>query len=300
MASFSLADRIRRRLRWHVSQPFDRHVRAPLRRLRNAGRDLTPVFVAGASGSGTSLLALSLGQRFEFAGVVYESNLEVAERSFLYVPLIEAFATPADYQRHMSPGPEWSVLQGRRDLLDCYRSHCDGPGRFVVDKGPDIHLLRAAFLHRCFPEAHFLLIFRDPIANVEGLRRKWPTFGRAPLDATIDFYRTCHERFLDDAVAFPERVVMIEYERLVEDVDAALDALGRRLGLVPARAVRKLLTKPNVEGQGIRNVRKNEIGVVTDANRRSRERLGPGDAERIEAALTPLLTRLRGAARPAP
>ncbi|HUQ64315.1 MAG TPA: hypothetical protein VM121_11220, partial [Acidimicrobiales bacterium] len=36
-----------------------------------------PVFVAGVMGSGTSLLALSLGSRFQVAGVVYESALEV-------------------------------------------------------------------------------------------------------------------------------------------------------------------------------------------------------------------------------
>ena len=49
----------------------------------------------------------------------------------------------------------------------------------------------------CFPDARFLLVVRDPVANVEGFRRKWPTFGRAPLSDSIGFYRRTHERFLE-------------------------------------------------------------------------------------------------------
>lgn len=291
--SMSLLSRVRRRLRRQVAEPLDEAVFAPLRRWRNAGREYRPVFVGGASGSGTSFLSLSLGQHFDCAGVIYETNFQVARDSVLYVPDIDAFESVEAYQRHMTPKPDWSVERGRRDLLDMYRAYASGPSDTVIDKGPDINLLRIEFLAQCFPEGSFLLVFRDPVANVEGLRRKWKTFGREPLETTLRFYRDIHECFLERVETMPERMVAVEYERLVADHAGTLDEVGRRLGLRPARSARRLASSPNVEGRGIRNVRGGRIGVVRDANQRARERLAPAEVEAILDALGSLHERLR-------
>jgi hypothetical protein len=294
MSGISPLDRVRLRLQWRLSQPFDRRVRAPIRRLRNAGREYKPIFVAGASGSGTSLLTLAIGQRFDCAGVVYESDTQISERSFLHVPpLASSFASVASYQRHIEPRESWSVEMGRRDLLDLFRSYSSGASDVMIVKGPDINLLRASFLNSCFPDARFLLIFRDPVVNVEGFRRKWPAFGNDALSETIRFYAEIHERFLSAAEAFPERALAVEYEALVAHPDEALAEIGERLGLRQARRRMRLATQPNREGKGIRNVRGGQIGVVTDANRRALERLDPAEVEEIRSTLDPLYRRLR-------
>ncbi|UCE87505.1 MAG: sulfotransferase, partial [Deltaproteobacteria bacterium] len=215
--------------------------------MRNSGRNYRPIFVAGASGSGTSFLAVALGQRFDCAGVIYETNLQVSKRSVLYVPPIDVFESVASYQHAMGPHESWSVEAGRRDLLDLYRSYGSGRSDVVIDKGPDINLLRAGFLHRCFPDGRFLLVFRDPVTNVEGLRRKWPTFAHDPLAESIRFYAEIHERFLRETEAFPDRVIAVEYESLVEHHEETLLAIGRRLGLAPARRQRRLRPAANVE-----------------------------------------------------
>jgi hypothetical protein len=165
----------------------------------------------------------------------------------------------------------------------------------VVDKGPDINPLRAEFLVSCFPDAPHLLIFRDPVANVEGLRRKWRTFGREPLGETVRFYAEVHESFLAAAARHPALFHAVEYENLVARPAAVLAAIGERLGLATAPQRRRLTSSPNVEGQGIRNVQRSEIGYVRDANERARARLDPGDAAQIDAVLGPLLCRLRDA-----
>lgn len=293
MGNRTLLDRVKRRIRWHVSEPFEARVKAPVRGMLNGSRSYQPIFVAGSSGSGTSLLALSLGKSFDCAGVIYETNFQVAESSPLYVPDIDEFESVAAYQEFMTPKSDWTVESGRKDLLDCYRRFCWGASPVVVDKGPDINLLRASYLMECFPDGWLLLIFRDPVANVEGLRRKWKTFGNDPLSETIRFWRETHEAFLAAAAAHPDRALVLEYEALVESPDAALAALGRRMGLTQASGQRKLIESPNVEGMGIRNVKGNEIGYVTDANRRSRERLEASEVAEIEAGLGELESRLR-------
>lgn len=296
MARRPLLDRLRRRFHSRVAMPFERRLAAPLRRLRNAGRDYHPVFVAGAMGSGTTLLAFSLGQRFRCACVIEESAIQVSPGSFLHVPHPNRFRSIRAYQEHFAPDDSWSIEQARLDLLELYRSHASGSSEVVFDKGPNVHLARAAFLARCFPEAHHVMIFRDPVVNIEGFRRKWERFRDDPLEESLRFYRETHERFLEAAEGLGDRVHVVEYETLVEHPEATFATLRRRLGLEAASSQRRLPTRANVEGQGIRNVARGRIGVVRTANERSYQRLATPTVEVIRNALGPLHERMRGLA----
>jgi len=298
MTDLSFAQRVRSRLQAQVGVPFERRVRAPLRRLRNAGRTYRPLFVTGVSGSGTSLLAVALSQRLACAGLVYECDDQISHRSFLHVPSLARFGSVAEYERFIAPREDWSVARGRQDLQAMLRAYATAPGETVVAKGPDIHLARAGFLHRCFPEAHFVVIFRDPVANVEGLRRKWRVFAEDGLEECIRFYRALHERFFEAAAAFPEGAHFVDYADLVERPEATLTALAKRLGLPPARRALAVPDAPNAEGKGVRNVRGGRVQMVTDADRRARQRLAPETATAIETALEPLRQRVRRAALP--
>jgi hypothetical protein len=292
MASLPLSERIRRRLRRSVIAPLDARVGGAIRRSRNAAREFRPVFVAGAMGSGTTLLALSLAQRFECACVITENAHQVARDSFFHNPGVEAYATVRAYEDAIRPGSDWSVARGRHDLLRLYRSYASGPSDVAIDKGPNVHLLRAAFLARCFPDAFFVGVFRDPVATVEGFRRKWPTFARDSLEECIRFYAAIHESFLEQVSAFPGRVAWVRYESLVDRYDEVLATLAGRAGLRVARKPRRLPTRGNVEGRGIRNVSRSRIGVVADANARAHGNLSREAIARIETVLGPLHERM--------
>jgi len=267
-----------------------------LRAWRNRGRLFEPVFIAGAMGSGTSVLAVDLLQRFDFAGMAYESALQLPRRSPLRMRPLREFASPAAYADAIEPDPSWSAEAGREDLQRCYRSLASGPGTRILDKGPNTNLVRADFLARCFPDAPFVLMFRDPVVNVEGFRRKWPTFGDFPLAESIGFFETIHERFLGFAQAHPDRVFTLEYETYVARHDEALARLARHVGLAPARHRHAVEERPNVAGLGIRNVRGNEVGIVKDANDAAYRRITPDVVESVRSRLGGLHSRLRAAA----
>jgi hypothetical protein len=275
-----------------VLEPLDARLGATLRLAVNRDRIYRPIFVAGAMGGGTTLLALSLWQRFDLAAAIKESVHQVSTRSFLWRPSAHEFGSVAEYDAAIRPGEDWSVEQGRQDLLRMYRSYARGGSETVVDKGPNANLVRAGFLARCFPDALFLLIFRDPVATIEGFRRKWRAFGSDSLDESIRFYRRVHETFLDTIWEFPDRVVAVQYEKLVEKHDELLDTLGRTLGLAPARGRRRLEHRANTRGCGIRNIQNGRIGVVGDANRAAYERMAPAHVRRIQRELEPLYARM--------
>lgn len=296
MATLSIADRIRLRFQHDVGLPFERRVRVPWRRWRNASRVFRPVFVTGASGGGTSVLAVSLAQGWDCAGLVYECDAAVGEPSFLHVPALATYPSLAAYEAFIAPDAGWSVERGRADLQAMMRGHASAPGDAVVAKGPDIHLTRVAFLHGCFPEAVSVAVVRDPAANLEGMRRKWPLFGSAPLDECIAFFRRMHERYLDDSEPFRERALVVRYRDLVSRPRPTLAAVAERAGLQPTTRRLRVPDAPNVEGQGVRNVRDSRVEMVTDADQRARDRLPPDETRRIDEALAPLMARLEAVA----
>lgn len=294
----TVADRLVRRVREQVFDPLDVMISAPIRRQRNAGREYRPIFVVGAMGSGTTLLSLSLWQRFHVAAAIRESVHQVSPRSFLFGASAGSFRSVREYEESILPDSSWSVGAGRAALLDLYRSCATGTSDVVIDKGPNANLVRAGFLAKCFPEAQFVLIFRDPVATVEGFRRKWNTFRRDSLEESIRFYAAIHQRFLRAAQEFPARVISVQYEALVEKYDDTITSLASALGLQPTTRRRALEAQPNVCGCGIRNVARGRIGIVADANRSAYERLSWSQIEKIRGALGPLHERLHSPSSP--
>jgi len=267
-----------------------------LRLARNARREFHPIFVCGAMGSGTSLLAHSLAQRLDIAGIAPESARQVDPGSFLHSRRIRTYPSIADYHRALLPDRAATAARARRDLLRLYRSKAMRRTPWFVDKAPNASLVRAALLAEAFPKARFVLLFRDPVANIEGFRRKWETFGREPLEESIRFYAEIHERFVAESAAFADRVFALEYEALTERYQESLDALASWLGVAPTRHGLRLEDRANQAGRGIRNVNDGRISVVHNANARAYQALAMADIDAIRKQLDPLHTRLRALA----
>lgn len=295
MARATIGERLGYRFRRHVADPLDHRRRSIL----NRHRSFDPLFATGAMGSGTTLLGQQLGQRFELAAVIPESSLEISAGSFLHSRAIAEFDSVASYERSIECDSSWSTSAGIADMMALYRSRAgvdpDG-STLIVDKAANTHMLRAEFLLECFPEASMLAVFRDPAANIEGFRRKWPTFGGDALEASIRFYRRIHEALLAAQDRFAARIHIVEYEALVADPDAAFGRLGARLELELAQGPKTLATRPNQPGQGLRNVEGGSIRIVRDANALSHSKLGLDVADRIRSELDDLHVQLQGRA----
>ena len=211
------------------------------------------------------------------------------------MPTISSFQSVNAYENRLWPGVDWSELAAVTALQGLYRSHAVSKQKYIVDKGPNTNLVRASFLASCFPDAKFVLLFRDPVANIEGFRRKWPIFGQSPLDTNIQFYRRIHEAFLEQAEDFQDRVTVVSYEQLVNQHQETLGILRKSLRLNFVSERRALLERPNRPGQGIRNVFRNEIRLIHNANATAYLGLSENEIEQIRSELGPLHQQMRDA-----
>jgi hypothetical protein len=254
-----------------------------------------PVYVCGVAGCGNTLLATLLHERFAVAGFADESALYAPARSPFAIRSSRSYPSIAAFRAAMTVDDAISPPSLRSALAAQYRRETDLPkcGEVMIDKAPNTHMVRARALHAAYPAGRFVLIFRDPVSHVEGLRRKWPLFGAAPLHEVCGFWRDLHETFLADTRDFRDRVRGYAYEDFVHRSDECLAELGSWLELARRERPRVHRDRANRPGYALRNVVGGKVRVVEDANAAALARLAAAERETIRESLMPLYTRLK-------
>jgi hypothetical protein len=285
--------RLRRLLDLGYAPTLARHIVA-LPRLYDRG--FVPIYVCGVAGSGNTLLAGLLHQHYRTAGFVRESALSMPSGAPLRIEKVATFGSLASFRAALELPGTASIARVRASSHALYRSVADYPkiSRLVVDKGPNVHMVRSRWLHAAFPDARFVMVYRDPVANVEGLRRKWPeVFGRAALEEVCAFWTDLHERFLADTRPFAGAVRILSYQDLVDAPERRLREVARFCGLRRRARPMALEDRPNRPGPALRNVVGGRIHVVTDADEQARRRLSSEERDVIASRTAALYASLR-------
>ncbi|MEX2162356.1 MAG: sulfotransferase [Anaerolineales bacterium] len=246
--------------------------------------DFNPIFVCGASGAGTSLLRGLLDQNFDVAASLVESARSVAEDSTLYVGPAHHYGNIDEYLQALYFPSGTTVDQVREDSLSLYRRFVRHPKRssVVIDKSANSHLVRAEHLAAAFPPGRFILILRNPITTIEGFRRKWHLFMNADLTELCDFWLELHRTFLQQSVAFSDRVIGLTFDDLMRDSVSNVQWIGQWADLAPRREKYPYQDESNKPGRGLRNVVQGEIRVDESAEQDSLSRISASDKETIQ------------------
>lgn len=104
-----------------------------------------------------------------------------------------------------------------------------GRGRFL-DKTPRYYHIIPQ-IHRLFPNAHFIILLRNPLAVLCSILRtwvrgSWPLLHRFKRDLL-----SAPERLLEGIETLSDSCTVVHYERLVTDPDTEMRRLCARLGL---------------------------------------------------------------------
>ena len=193
-----------------------------------------PVFVCGLGRSGTTWISKALGEspELDYIGEAW---------------LVEKFEELAEWFTHLRE--DWSFTPWKRRGVDreafvaclahSYRELLEtaADGRRVVEKTPDSNARHLRFLRELFPDAHFVLVYRDGrncIASVEA--------NKARKGHPFDFAASCRRwaRAMDIFSEVMEgnsheNCTLVRYEDLLEDFDAVFDRLCAFTGIASFR-----------------------------------------------------------------
>jgi hypothetical protein len=263
--------------------------------VRHGDDDFRPVWVCGVAGCGNTVTAALLHERFEVAGFADESALYAPSGSPFAIRSSRTFDTVAAFQAAMMMAPGLTPAELRQALAVQYRRETELPksGRVIIDKAPNTHMLRAAMLHAAYPSGRFVLVFRDPLGHIEGMRRKWDLFGKATLDEVCSFWRNLHEQFLIDIHPFRSQVIGFTYEEFVADAESCCERMRWFLELEPRADRKRREDRTNRPGYALRNVVDGTVRIIGNANAEAIDRLSMADRKSIADALMPLYERMR-------
>ena len=265
-----------------------------VRKYEYRNQNYRPVFIAGTTGGGTTVLAMLMRQNLLTAGLVAESALQLPPRSPLRINPMKKYKSILDYRKGIDIPENCSKQDARKDYLEMYRIHTRHPVKNIIDKGPNVNLVRAEFLQQCFPDSLFILLLRDPVACIEGMRRKWPLFGNAPLHKAIDFYEDIHTKFLESADNNKINAILVEYKELVCNSDSTLNYICKHGKLILGETESYYEERPNRQGQGVRNVTNGKVKVVHDADSKAYAKMTDEDIDMIKNRLDPLSSSILG------
>lgn len=262
-----------------------KHARAAVR----AQGSYYPIFVTGAMGAGTSLIAYALEERSAVAGVADESAHRIDRRSRLAMERSSVYGTSEEYVRLLRTSGELGCIATERYYIDkVYRRECRKRRGYVVDKAPNTHLVHWDLLNRCYPGSPLLVVVRPPEATIEGIVRKWPQFD---LEAAIELYDLLYSE-AEILAAVDARVSLVGYERFVHDYPASAERLVAKVGLPAAEGTVSGGSARTSPGKNLRCVEGSRIRVRRDLDQSARDRLPPASRATVLEKLGPLYERL--------
>jgi hypothetical protein len=190
------------------------------------------VFVAGLHRSGTSLVYRCLSDHSRISGFK-DTGVPEDEGQHLqsvYKPAA-AFGGAGSFGfNDASFMDEHSPLvssANAHQLLEEWGRHWDMSKPYLAEKSPP-NLVRTRFLQALFPDCHFIVILRHPIA-VGYATQKWRPRGTL-IGNLIEHWLVCHERFERDR-PYLRNVHVLKYEDFMANPQSQFDAICGFLGI---------------------------------------------------------------------
>ena len=194
-----------------------------------------------------------------------------------------------------------------REVLDCYftsyfnawldnQSLYSGPKRVVTGFVPRLamELGNVERFFAAYPEGTLISIVRDPRAWYVSAAKHFPKH-YSDVEVALGLWRRSTEAAVEARERFGERVVLLTYEQLVLETEAAMRELAGRVGI----SMLPLLLQPTFNGRPIRANSSEAVGrygVLQERVGAYRDSLAAETVERIEELTGDLYDRAAAAA----
>tara|TARA_Y100000782_G_C10184934_1_gene265895 strand:- start:453 stop:1322 length:870 start_codon:yes stop_codon:yes gene_type:complete len=268
-----LKDKLRYRLKYRLSS---------FRKIDN--NNLKILSICGAAGGGTTLVSSLLDQYFDFDAVCHESAIGFPRNSVLHIPYIRYYKSLPDYKEnvfnsHLDIGFE----EFRKLYYGLYKFRSSTyKVRSVIDKAPNFNLTRAEHFHKSFNNVEYLVIFRDPVENIEGFMRKWPLFSQSGHIEMAKFWNDIFSSFLNFYEVYNPKVFFVNLDQIKDDEKEFIDKVGMFFSLEKREIIKKYQNKSNKSGMALRNVKNGEIQISKKREKKALKVFTEKQLEEIE------------------
>jgi hypothetical protein len=147
-------------------------------------------------------------------------------------------------------GGQAHYLAALRDMgLHLYGTACEQAGKHhFLDKTPRYFLIIPE-LARVFPDAHFILLLRNPLAVLASILHTWVEGDWIRLARHYENLVLAPRLLLEGAELLGERSIVVQYEKLVAEPAAQVADLCARLGLAFEPDMVEYGARPAFEGR---------------------------------------------------
>ncbi|MBA6412688.1 sulfotransferase [Parahaliea sp. F7430] len=189
------------------------------------------LFIAGTHRSGTSLIHEILREHPAISGFRDTPAYMEDEGQFLQsvYPRGEEFGGPGRFafesSAHMTETHPLVSADNAQRLFGEWSQYWDLRKPILVEKSPP-NIIRTRFLQALFPNSHFLIILRHPVA-VAYATQKW---SKTSINSLIDHTLRAYEIFFEDR-SYLANCHLVYYEDFVERPQEIVDQIFEFLGL---------------------------------------------------------------------
>lgn len=268
----------------------DRGVKELLQGLAHLGRtDYVPVFICGIQNSGTTLLLDLLDQSFITAGRSNETAFYISKRSSLKILPSWKYASLADFRAALKIPESYPDSAISRDLLNRYRKVTRIPCRSnrILDNSPGANLARIHRYRGLFEDFRVVVLFRDPVATIEGLMRKWELYRKAPVEELAHYWNDSYKNVLETLEHSSPSMVVVDHRDLLTRTVDVVDHIASHCGLERRTEPLHLGDRPQagVKTKGLTGIKDGKI-EIDQARLNAAPSLLTGDDIEIVSQLT--------------
>ncbi len=197
------------------------------------------VFVGGLHRSGTTPFAKILDGHPEISGLV-DTGVREDEGQHLQrvYPKAKVYGGSGRFahhpEAHLTETSPLTSAANAQAMLDSWSPHWDTSRRFLVEKSPP-NLIMGRFLQAQFPGSGLIVVVRHPVA-VALSNKKWRRITSTnprkfqSLNQMVEHWLAAHTILAADAPHL-DRLLVVHYERLIQNPDDELERVQSFLGL---------------------------------------------------------------------
>lgn len=245
-----------------------------------------PFYISGISGSGTSLITGLMDQHFINSCTINESTLAFDDNKLLKAQSVKELGGFYEFEKQVFRYIDVNKKkQIRKECVELYKKVAKTEHvKNVFDKSSNYHLINAELMKRAFPNSKFVIIFRNPLENIEGLQRKWNEFKCTNIKHLSRYWINCYNRFIkfEESSLNKNDFIYIDYDKLIGHPNQVINEIQSLYKFEKRDNKKYYENKENNPGKGLRNVFNGEIIISNKYKELFKENLSARDIKDIK------------------